>query len=105
MYNWKPWKPSLYPSRRLSLARDAWIFVGLKGLQGFPDAGGEFTDEEYLVLREKYQDLQVVLTSEELASTHDEWSSLPRAELAAHGLRDAELQIDEPVDPAWLYPH
>ena len=54
-------------------------------------------------MRDTYQDLQKVLTPEELASTHDNWSEVPRAVLAAHGLRDAELQTGEPVDPIWLY--
>ena len=60
-------------SRNLSLARDAWFFRGLWGLQGDPKFGGEFTGEEYKVLRDTLQDLQKVFTSEELASTHDDW--------------------------------
>jgi hypothetical protein len=90
-------------SKELSLARDAWIFRGLWGLQGAPEAGGEFTDEEYRVLRDTLQDLQRVLILEELASTHDDWSQVPRAALAAHGLRDHELQTGEPVGDEWLY--
>ena len=55
-------------------------------------------------MREKLQDLQTVTTSEDLASTQDEWGSMPRAELAAHALRDVEIETDRPTNPVFLYP-
>ena len=89
-------------SERLSSARDAWIH-GLKGLMGSPDFGGGFTDAEYEVLRDNLKDLQRALTSEELASTHDDWKETPRAVPAAHGLRDQELDTGRRTGREWLY--
>ena len=94
-------KKSSPTSWQLSDARDEWL-RGLKGVIGAPGFGGEFTKEEHAVSA-VLQDLQVVPTSEELATHRNSWGgATDRVHLAAYRLRDIELQTQEPADLGWF---
>ena len=97
----RPRTKSMAPtSRQLSDARDHWI----RGLHELAPFVQDYTDEEMSTLRELLAELQTVPTSEELAARYNTWKLVPRAELAAYGFRDIELQDQEPTDLTYYDP-
>ena len=97
----RPRTKSMAPtSGQLSDARRHWI----RGLHELAPIVQDYTDEEMNTLRELLAELQTVPTSEELAARYNSWELVPRAELAAYGFRDIELQTQEPTDLAYYDP-
>ena len=94
-------------SGQLSDARHHWIrgiHEWIRGIHELAPFVQDYTDEEMSTLRELLAELQTVPTSEELAARYNTWELVPRAELAAYGFRDIELQDQEPTDLTYYDP-
>ena len=104
----RPRRKGMAPtSRQLSYARDHWIrgiHEWIRGIHELAPSVQDYTDEEMNTLRELLAELQTVPTSEELAARYNTWELVPRAELAAYGFRDIELQDPGAYGPDVLRP-
>ena len=104
----RPRTKSMAPtSGQLSHARHHWIrgtHEWIRGIRELAPFVQDYADEEMSTLRELLAELQTVPTSEELAARYNSWESVPRAELAAYGLRDIELKDQEPTDLTYYDP-